>query len=335
MDLAKVRYRVRIKVPNGDRYTLNEQLIDTCNLEENDGEVAARLTMNIKDKKVGSKWLRTHSYVGNYVYVHATTGTKWTEVFRGRIYDWGVVTSDRAVEIVAFDLNYRYQRSEVNIYRRKNETCAQLTRRLIARWKNRKITRLDGPTYKLPAKAYDMNMSVTDIIQDCIEESRKKGAGKYVIRCMSGEIAVVRAGTNKTLYVLDQTNLLEDLKNKHSIRDLVTRVRVYRTNEKNHDAKAKLSSTHDGKTKYGVLQKVVYTDGRSLSEARKEAKQILKDEGKVKKEREIKHPDIPFIRKGDAIMVNGFGLGSKKKPVELIVKSINHDIKNLKMDIKT
>lgn len=335
MDLTKVKYRIQIKVPSGDRYTIDELLIDSCNLEENDGEVAARLSLVIKDKKVDSKWMRTHAYVGNYVYVHATASSTWTEVFRGRIYDWGVAASDRTVEIVSYDLNYRYQRSEVNIYRRKNETSAQLTKRLIARWKNRKITRLDGPTVKLPAKAYDTNSTVTDIIQDCIEESKNKGAGNYVIRCMSGEIAVVKTGTNKTIYVLSQNDQLEELRNNHSIRDLVTRVRVYRTNEKNQDAKAKLSATHDGKTEYGVLQKVVYTDGRTLSEANKEAKEILKDKGKVKKNREISHPDIPFIRKGDIFMVNGFGLGTQANPVTLTVKSINHDIKNLRMAIKT
>lgn len=335
MNLTKVRYRIRIKTPNGDRYTINELLIESCNLEENDGEVAARLSMVIRDQKVNSKWMRSHAYVGNYVYVHATVGSNWTEVFRGRIYDWGVTASRRTVEITSYDMNYRYQKSEMNIYRRRSETGAQLTRRLIARWKNRKIARLDGPTYRLPAKAYNTKSTVTDIIQDCIDESKKRGANDYVIRCIKGEIAVVRTGSNKNIYILSQNDLLEELSNKHSIRNLVTRVRVYRTNEKKQDAKARLSATYNGKTKYGALQKIVYTNGRTLNEARKEAREILKEEGKVKKDRKIVHPDIPFIRKGHLVMVNGFGLGTKTNPASVIVKSINHDIKNLRMTIKS
>lgn len=335
MDLTKVKYRIRVKTPNAKLYTLNQIVIGTCNLEENDGEVAARLTFTVKNEKLEDGWLHKLLYVGNYVYVHATAGDGWTEVFRGRIYDWITTASKRDVGIVAYDLNYRYQRSEVNIYRRKNETGAQLTRRLIARWKNRKIVQLDGPHIKLSTKAYDTKMTVTDIIQDCIEESQNKGSPKYVIRCISGEIAVIEVGTNKSLYILSEDNLLNDLEENHSIRNLVTRVRIYRTNEKKMDAKARLTSTIDGKTEYGVLQKLVYTDGKSLSEAKKEAKEILKEEGKVKKSRSIIHPDIPFIRKGDAIIANAHTLGTKSKPVKLIVKSINHDIKNLSMEIKT
>lgn len=335
MNLDKVKYRIRVKVPSGDRYTLDELLIESCNLEENEGEVAARLTFTVKDQKVNGKWLRASLVVGNYVYVSATAGGSWTEVFRGRIYDRTTRAKTMTVELVAYDMNYRYQRSEVNIYRRKNETGAQLTRRLIARWKNRRIVRLDGPHVKLSAKAYDKNQTVTDIIEDCIKESKRKGGGDYVIRCINGEIAVVRTGSNRNVYVLSQNDYLEDLENKHSIRNLVTRVRVYRTNEKKQNAKAKLATTYNGKTEYGVLQKIVYTNGQNLSEAKKEAREILKEEGKIKKNRKIVHPDIPFIRKGHAILVNGYGLGTKSKPAELIVKSINHDIKNLRMEIRT
>lgn len=332
IDLLKLKYRIRVKDSNGDLYTITDAVYDSANLEENDGEVAARLSVTIKDKKVNGKWIRKVAYLGNYIYVHASVGNGWKEVFRGRIYDYDPSARTRSFTIICYDLNYRYQVSEVNIYRRKNETGAQLTRRLISRWKNRKITRLDGPHSRLPAKAYDKHGTVTDIIEDCIKESEKKGEPKYVIHCIKGEIAIVQEGLNKDIYTL---SLNEDLQNNHSIRDLVTRVRIYRTNEKNADAKAKLSSTIDGKTKYGVLQRVVYTEGKSLKEAKKEAKEILKEQGKVKKTRTVKHPDIPFIKKGDVVMTYGYAYTSKKSPGKLIVKSINHDIKNLKMEIKT
>lgn len=334
MDLMKVQYRIKVKIPNGTVYTLDQALIDGCNLEENDGEVAARLTFSVRNEKVGNDWLHKLLYVGNYVYVHATAGGSWQEVFRGRIYDWSITASSRTVQVVAFDLNYRYQVSEVNIYRRKNETGASLTKRLIARWQNRVIKQLDGPHTKLPAKAYDNKMTVTEIIQDCIAESKKKGDDDYVIRCIDGEIAVVRVGANKTLYVLSEKDFLQDIKEQHSISNLVTRVRIYRTNDKDKEAKAKLIETHDGKTEYGVLQRLVYTDGKNLSEARKEAKQILKDEGKVEKTRSLDHPDVPFIRKGDAVLVYGGTVGSAKNPAKLIVKSINHNIKELSMHIE-
>lgn len=331
MDLAKVEYRIKVKTPNGNIFTLDQALVDGCNLEENDGEVAARVTFTVKNEKVNNEWLHKHLYVGNYVYVHATAGSGLQEVFRGRVYDWITSAKSRTVEIIAFDMNYRYQVSEVNIYRRKNETGASLTKRLIARWRNRVIKRLDGPHTKLPVKAYDNKMTVTEIIQDCIKESKEKGDKEYVIRCIEGEIAVVQEGTNTTVYVLSEKDYLEELTDHHSIKNLVTRVRIYRTNDK--DDKARLAKTIDGSTQYGVLQRLVYTDGKSLSEATKEAKQILKEEGKVEKTRQLNHPDVPFIKKGDTVMVHGGTVGSAKNPAKLIVKSINHDIKNLSMTI--
>lgn len=332
MDLLEVEYRVRVKTPNGNVYTLNQMLVDACSLEENDGEVAARVTFSVRNEKLDDGWLHKHLYVGNYVYIHARAGGDWQEVFRGRVYDWSNSEASRTVEVVCYDMNYRYQVSEVNIYRRKNETAADLTKRLIARWNNRVIKQLDGPREKLPAKAYDRKMTVTEIIEDSIKNDKKKS--DYVIRCIEGEIAVIKKGTNKDIYVLGE--YLEDLSDKHSIRDLVTRVRIYKRNNQGDDKeKAKLTETIDGETKYGVLQRLVYTDGKKMSEARKEAKQILKDEGDVSKSRKITHPDIPFIKKGDKTMVYGGTVGSKKKPVDMIVKSITHDIKNLSMSIDT
>lgn len=334
MDLSKVNYRIRVKTPNGNQYTIDQAIFETATLEENEGEVSARLNVSVKNERLSDMWLHTALYVGNYIYVYATASSSWVEVFRGRIYDWETTASKRDVTIVSYDMNYRYQRSEVNIYRRKNETGAQLTRRLIARWKNRKIAKLAGPHRKLPAKAYDKNQTVGEIIQDCIEESAKKGSPRCVIRCIGGEIAVIEEGSNANMYLLTENNLLNDLRDSHSIRNLVTRVRIYRTNEKKQDAQAKLASTIDGKTEYGVLQKLVYTNGKSLNEAKKEANEILKDQGKVEKNRKLIHPDIPFVRKGDAIMANAHTLGTKSKPVKLIVKSVTHDIKNLSMTIR-
>lgn len=331
MDVAKLKYRVKVKIPDGTIFTLDQALVDGCNLEGNEVEVSERLTFEIKNKKVDNKWIHKLLYVGNYVYLNASVGSGWKEVFRGRIYDWKYSDDKKKLNITAFDWNYRYQSSEVNIYRRKNETGASLTKRLIARWRGRTIKRLDGPNIKLPAKAYDNKLTVTGIIEDSIKESKKKGDKNYVIRCIGSEIAVIQEGTNKDVYELNE--YLGEIEDHHSIRDLVTRVRVYRTNDKDTSAKAKLEKTIDGKTKYGVLQRLVYTDGDSLSDGIKEAEEILKDKGKVEITRKVSHPDVPFIKKGDAVLVGGGTVGSPKKPKRLIVKSISHDILKQSMSI--
>lgn len=81
---------------------------------------------------------------------------------------------------------------------------------------------------------------------------------------------------------------------------MVTRVKII--GKANDDGCSPVEATVDGKTSYGIRQKIVSRGTNdTLDEAKKEAREILADDGKPKEEITIKLPDIPIIRKGDKI----------------------------------
>lgn len=106
---------------------------------------------------------------------------------------------------------------------------------------------------------------------------------------------------------------------------MVTRVKIL--GEADDDKRRPVEATVDGQTKYGIRQKIL-TRGKddSLDEAKKEAKEVLDDDGKPKEEIKVVTIDIPIIRKGDIIhlkMSTGSGY--------YWVKAITHDCDKMEM----
>ena len=111
---------------------------------------------------------------------------------------------------------------------------------------------------------------------------------------------VVGFGTNKTVYHFEETQHLTEVNHKISTTGMVTRVKII--GKANDDGCSPVEATVDGKTSYGIRQKIVSRGTNdTLDEAKKEAREILADDGKPKEEITIKLPDIPIIRKGDKI----------------------------------
>lgn len=89
-------------------------------------------------------------------------------------------------------------------------------------------------------------------------------------------------------------------------------------------------ATVDGKTSYGIRQKIVSRGTNdTLDEAKKEAREILADDGKPKEEITIKLPDIPIIRKGDKIHLKTASISAGY----YIVISATHDVDKMLMTL--
>jgi len=108
---------------------------------------------------------------------------------------------------------------------------------------------------------------------------------------------------------------------------LVTRVKVI--GQANDDGKSEVETTVDGKTKYGIFQKI-YSRGKeeSIDEAKRAAEEILEEEGKIREEITVQAPDIPFIRKGDTVHCK---LGTIAD--YYFVKGVRHDVENTRMTL--
>ena len=90
-----------------------------------------------------------------------------------------------------------------------------------------------------------------------------------------------------------------------------------------------LVATKDGRTEFGVLQEVVYATGENLSDALKEADEILAERGKPQIRPVVIAPDIPWVRKGDKVSVN---VGTVN--ADCIVEGVTHNITEMKMTLE-
>ena len=109
---------------------------------------------------------------------------------------------------------------------------------------------------------------------------------------------------------------------------MVTRVKII--GKANDDGCSPVEATVDGKTSYGIRQKIVSRGTNdTLDEAKKEAREILADDGKPKEEITIKLPDIPIIRKGDKIHLKTASISAGY----YIVISATHDVDKMLMTL--
>ena len=110
----------------------------------------------------------------------------------------------------------------------------------------------------------------------------------------------------------------------------MTRVKV--VGKENKAGQRKVEATVNGKTEYGIRQRI-YTRGsdESLSDAKSAAKELLGEEGKLGREMTVQAPDVPFIRKGDLVYII-----SSLSEAYYYVNSIRHDAdtRSMTMDLE-
>lgn len=332
LDITKVSYDVILLPPDGRELQINDMLL-SATLEELEGELAARFSATLRNTKIKDKWLHQLAYLNNRILVRATDGNVTKEVFRGSIYRWRETSNDQNVAITAYDLLYNFQRSKDRLYFTKNETGASSIRK-IATKSGIPIGKINGPNVQLSQKMYRSG-SLGDTIADRLEESRKKGGGRYIARSTEGKLEVVKEASNSTIYVLDN-NFIEESSDEHDIESLVTRVIIYGNEDK--AGRAVVKATMEKNTQFGIVQEIKYSSSKNMGEAKKEAEEILNEKSKPVIDRKVSGPSIPWIRKGDLVEVLTGTICKVKDgkviPAPVIVKSVSHDILNLRMNLK-
>jgi hypothetical protein len=334
MDISKVQYRVFVLKKDGTKVYF-DNLLQEGSHEEGEGELAARLEVTLKNIKTQRGWIHPLVAPGAYVFLQATDGNGWKEVFRGRVYRWNTSPdNDHIVGFTAYDPLYPLQQSKEHKYYKKGETAVSCIKSLASQW-NIPLGKIDGPNTKLAKKLY-RSTRIGEIIADRLEEARKKGGGRYVVRSTKDKLDVVAEGSNSTVYTLDQ-DFVETSTDERNIESLITRVKIY--GDEDDEGRAPVKAVKNGRTEFGVLQEIIYSSSYdSMTEANKAADEILKEDGKPKVTRSISGPDIPWIRKGDKVKVASGTIGKrgpdgKWEPEECIVTGVYRDLINLRMTL--
>lgn len=325
VDLTTSRYRFILLPPDGTKLDITK-LIEHWSLAELDGELCTKLTIklkNIKDEAFG--WLHTKMYLAYRVKVEATFDNQTKEVFSGSFYNFKTVAVDHTIEVVAYPPTYPAVKSVDHFYLPDKQSCKKSIEHIFSAAEV-KVKRVDGPNVSLSKKIY--KQSAMSACINLLEEAELKGDGDYVPRSNNAEVEVVKTGTNQTVYeITDYT--VSSSSDEHSIADdFISEVVIFSNAQ--GDTRPPVQATKKGDVRFGRFRETIYLSGDDTpSKAIETANEMLKKRNKVEVTRPVKHPDIPFLRKGDKILVASGTIGTmkdnKQASIPCIVESVTRD----------
>lgn len=299
IDVSELKYSVFIVNSSGKKIEITDYIED-LGWEENEEEISIRSSFTVKNDKLSSNYISQTAKPGCLIIIAASTGKTMKEVARGYVTTWNPIlqNASNTFKCTNYDELYNLQKSQDNRYFAKGTGTKNAIKKILNDWKV-PIGKYEGPNVKHSKKKYN-NEYLSDMILDLLDDAKKKGKGKYIIRASGGKTSIVPYGSNDTIYVFDKTNT-KVVNHSRSTAELVTRVRVFGKEEKNE---YKVCATLNGLTKYGVRQRI-YTRGsdETLKDAKEAAQEILDEKGDIERSITLQAPDIPSIRKGDVVYV--------------------------------
>lgn len=305
------------------------QFVEDVSWEEGENQLAARISFSAKNDKTSKGRISSLAKPGCYAaLLYSYNGGKNAEATRGKIVEWNpsARTSGEKFKVKAYDVLYDLQESQDHVYFSAGVKTKSAIVQVLKRW-GIKVTSYSGPNVKHGKLAYKSEKLGTVVVK-ILKEAKKKGGIEACLRAVKMNVTVVGFGTNKTVYHFEETQHLTEVNHKISTTGMVTRVKII--GKANDDGCSPVEATVDGKTSYGIRQKIVSRGTNdTLDEAKKEAREILADDGKPKEEITIKLPDIPIIRKGDKIHLKTASISAGY----YIVISATHDVDKMLMTL--
>ena len=117
IDISKIKYRLVVMTESKKQYNIKE-FVEDLGWEENDGELATRISFTAKNEKTSAGLISSLAKPGCLVGVFATDGSIDEEVARGYVTDWKPLLSGSKdkVDITCYDELYNLEESQDLIY---------------------------------------------------------------------------------------------------------------------------------------------------------------------------------------------------------------------------
>lgn len=311
INVKQYKYQVLANLNNGEQLILSNS-VTGLSWGDKFGELAAQATIRFSNKLSDGKNLV--SVLSLCTNIQIVVNNK--VCFDGII--WEISSSrqkNEEINVIAYDNLIYANKSKDNFYWTEGKSTKALVTDLCSKWGISLQFDWNGISHK---KTVINNRSISDIIVGLITEAEKQ-AGKTSVCYFE----------NKTLYVKNQgynsyvpqfkigKNLIST-SYSYSLDGLVTKVIIM--GKANKEGISSVEKTLTGKTEYGTLQDIVQRNGdTTLSDATKEAEEVLKENGEPKENLDIEVPDIPELRKGWKIIVESTDFTG-----EFIVLSVTH-----------
>lgn len=328
IDVANIKYRLVVMTEDKKQHNIKE-FVENLGWEENDGELAVRISFTAKNDKTSAGLISSLAKPGCLVGIFASHGSTDEEVARGYITDWKPTLSGNKdkFDVICYDELYNLQESQELIYYSSGIGTKSAITKIFDDWQI-PMDKYEGPDVTHGKLAYKTEM-LSDVLLDILDDAKKKGGGSAMIRAAKGKVSVIEWGSNTTVYHFEADNT-KQVSHKKSTSGMITRVKII--GQEDDDGRSSVEAVVNGLTKFGVRQKI-YIRGKddSVSDAQSAAQEIIDEKGQVKEDITVQAPDIPFIRKGDLVHMT---VGTLKD--YYYVKGIRHDADSgsMTMDLK-
>lgn len=327
IDVSKITYDLVFITPQGQPFHLN-QVLRSLFWEENDGELAVRLEAELQNQQLaGDKWLHQLIPLGGQIFLYADWGSSQQEIFRGTVFVWDYQTDPLGhFTITAYDQLIYLMKSKDDRFYKAGQTAKAIIQDIAGAW-GIPLGDVQGPDIAL-AKQVFRGDTLADMISSVLNEAKKKGGGKWIVRSKQGKIDVIRPGQNSPVYRFTHDENVDSIQDRQDIEDLVTRVKIIGAEDS--EGKAPVVAQLDGRTEFGTLQELVYQrQFDTPASAKAAAEDILKERGQPRRMRRVIAPDLPFLRKGDKVKISAGTLIGY-----YIVSGVVHDATNRIMSME-
>lgn len=321
IDVAKISYSLILLRPDGQKLDLGPAT-RSLTWEENDGELAVRLEAELQNIQMpDGKWLHQLIPLGGQIFLYADWGSGQQEIFRGTIFVWDYQTDPLGhFTITAYDQLIYLMKSKDDRFYKAGQMAKAIIEDIAKAW-GIPLGDVQGPNIALGKQVFRGD-TLADMISSVLDEAKKKGGGKWIVRSKQGKIDVIRPGQNSQVYRFAHDENVDSIQDRQDIEDLVTRVKIIGAEDS--EGKAPVVAQLDGRTEFGTLQEVVYQRQYDTPAAAKSAAEnILKERGQPRRMRKVTAPDLPFLRKGDKVKVEAGTLIGY-----YIVSGVIHDATN-------
>lgn len=312
----------------GKKYNLTP-ITTSLQLSESNSEFAQKCIVTIVQRFVDN--LYTHQIIQprDRLFVYADTGSGPKEVFRGYVWEKPYRSDiEKELTLICYDGLIYIQESQDSKYFSPGKSTSSVVSSLCESWGVSVKYNYGSITHpKLP-----LNGNLSDIItSDLLDEVKKQTGKKYVIYSEQDKMIIDNLGYNKTIYEIKSKQNAFYTKSTETMSGVVTKVII--TGKKDEDERADVEATVSGKTgEYGTIQRVISnSSGTELDKAKKEADEMIKENGEPKKTYFVSSIDVPWVRKGHKVKLSAGNLTR-----QYIVTSVSHDAveKTMELDLE-
>jgi len=304
VDAALLEYGADLITETGAVYRLDEA-VQSLSWEEQDGQLAQKAVLSLADCKVEGDTLRSLLKLNRIIRICADWGAGRQVMFEGAVWEWQYVhAQSREISITAYDPMIRLQQSKDMKYFSAGLTTPAILGMICREW-GIPLDYQWAQQITHEKKVFN-GEAVSDIIIKLLEEVRQQTGIRYAVLCRDGRLLVSGLGTNQDIYKFTGSNSI-NVTTKLSINELVTRVKVI--GKADNEGRAGVEAVVDGNLEFGILQEIVKRDGdKDIGRAKAEAETLLKEKGKPEESILLNSPDLPFLRRGDAVEVEAGNL---------------------------